>query len=1170
MDRELQITCFGAPILVDRSQPQIGTLRGKALALFVYLAVTGRVHTRDRLADLLWSELSNQQARNNLRYLLSDLRQVVGDYLVVTPQTIGFNRQGTYWLDVEFFRTTLNADAATTAIEQRQQALDLYQGEFLAGFSVRNAPLFDAWVLAQQEELHREAVQGLLQIAQHYLAVGKLAAGIQNAQRLLTYEPWHEAGHYLLMQLLVADGQRAAALAQYQQLQRLLQEEIGVAPTAATSAFYRQIRCGEASPPAPLPKLGKVGMPLSALAGPAVAPRAVAQQPTLKATLPDLGLVLPLGAPVKHNLPRPLTPLMGRQMELAALHTKLLDPAYPLLALVGEGGIGKTRLALSAAHALVDAANQRDDRDWLRDGVLLQPTSARHPFCDGIWFVSLTRAASGAGLPERLASAIGEVLQLAFGGSESLCDQLLTTLRHKQLLLILDNFEQFHEGADFVLTLLQRAPGIKVLITSRRQLALQAEYAWRLDGLNFPTPEEAADQDIQALLAYDGIALFVERARRAQPTFQFDQENRAEIVRICQALDGVPLSLELAATLVNAYNCAQIVAALAESYQILTTSLPDIPAYHRSLQTVLTCSWQLLSPQETAILARCAVFQGGFTLDAAMMITGATESLLISLLNHSLVIETRDSAGQVRYQLHEMVRQYAAEQLQQMGTLARQTYEQHCTYYTALLAKQETALQATAYARYLIQADLDNIRAAWQWAVAAGRIDALAQSLGGLSAFYEVVGFYQEAQTLLEQTRTQLQHWLPQAAAQGQATLRELLGRCLLEEASVCLQLDQAPHAAPLAQYATQIGEQIQNQALRADGRRRLAMAYLAMGHLTTAGVLLAESVALARQANRPRLIALGLQNLALWSDSQANADQALAYGQEALALVQLSQEQRLASSLAHHLGMVSLTLGQWSQALFYWEQAIGTSRDLGWQRVLAAASLNASYLLTTVGEFLRAQHAAEEALALFIQVGCRREQVRALTQLGVIAHRVGDEEKAYLLGIRSLEIAEVENYPEERAIALVELANTLVIMQRWPEAEHLYEQALASWQAMENNRQVTLARTELAFLYFQQEKLFQAQALVAQILPELDHITTEGARIYWVCYHVLAQGRDPRAALVLQQGSAFLQRQSARIEDEQLRRSFLEKVAVNRQLLALAYRTRSAKGSRAVAWSVN
>lgn len=717
----LKLTFLGTPQLSIGGEVLTGRLSGKPLALFIYLAVTGRPHARDVLADLLWSDLGNQQARNNLRYLLPDLRRVLGDYITITPQSISINHHSPYWLDVEMLRTALTpTDVSTPTL---QAALDLYQGEFLAGFSVRNAPNFEAWLITQQEELHTLAVQGLYRLAQRYWQTQEYGAGLTATQRLLTLEPWHEAGHRLQMLLLVHTGQRAAALAQFALCQQTLATEFGVTPVDETVEIYKQIRNGclphWTNPADDAP---------TATTEPLLAPMTQAAPRSTPAIVPAMN----------HNLPHPLTPFIGRQQEIIGLHAKVLDPHCALVSLVGEGGVGKTRLALAVAYSILDSEAGQTENPKI--GV--EPSKIENrKFPDGIWFVPLADIPTAEDALDRIVIAIGEALDLSFVGKERLVHQLFNHLRHKKLLLILDNFEHLTTEAELVLEILRTAPGIKIMITSRQWLDLQAEHIWRLDGLTYPELDAARTLTEAELLRYESVALFVERAQRSWRDFQLNAANQHAIISICRLVQGLPLGIELAAAQIRRHTCAEIVDALQTSHAILATTQRDILLRHRSMQTVLDSSWQLLISEDAQVLAACSIFRGGFTLAAAAAVAGATPDHLARLVGHSLICQ----ASNGRFELHELVRHYAAQRLTHWAALEKQTVAHYCTYYTDLLQSMETALANHSYAQKQVRLELENIRFAWALSMEEGRVDLLEQGLESLATFYQLNGLLGEA-----------------------------------------------------------------------------------------------------------------------------------------------------------------------------------------------------------------------------------------------------------------------------------------------------------------------------------------------------------------------------------------------------------------------------------------
>ncbi|MFZ4655724.1 MAG: BTAD domain-containing putative transcriptional regulator [Caldilineaceae bacterium] len=428
----LHIRLFGTPQLRVHERSLTAIITGRELALLVYLAVTGKVQDRSTLVDLLWQEVTEAQARKNLRNILYSLRQNIGDYLDITRQTISLQISAACWLDVAVFSKYWNMPQTSDTREMLSNILALYQGDFLEGFAIQDAPVFDAWLLAQRRTLQEQAIQGLLTLAQQAFADNDYNAGLVATRRLLAMAPWHEGAHLQQMLLLAHSGQRDAALSQYTLCQQALAEEYGVAPLPETTALYIQIKNGQ------LRQLLERQVVLTAI--PSVD---TIRQPALPAVQTGVAIPAPNGDVA--NLPQvdwdaiPVSPrLVGRETELNQLEQWLLTERCRVVALFGIGGQGKTVVAADLVHRLVEKAE------------LAPPQTPSAPFFTRILWVSASRETTVTHLLHRWLAQLGaasltgaavEPFDLPAPPLDYLLARLIHHLRTQRCLLILDQTE---------------------------------------------------------------------------------------------------------------------------------------------------------------------------------------------------------------------------------------------------------------------------------------------------------------------------------------------------------------------------------------------------------------------------------------------------------------------------------------------------------------------------------------------------------------------------------------------------------------------------------------------------------------------------------------------------------------------------------------------------------
>ena len=418
---------------------------------------------------------------------------------------------------------------------------------------------------------------------------------------------------------------------------------------------------------------------------------------------------------------------IGRHKEIAELERLLAEPACRLVTLVGPGGIGKTTLA----HQIANQINLNQDC----------PKPSFRQFRDGAIIAPLQPIQS----PTLIAATVAEKLGLSLSGTNEPLPQVCHYLSNKAMLLILDNFEHLLDGIDTLLSLLHETINMKVVVTSREALNLQEEWLYPIAGLTYPQDSRQQNEFAPSMLEQSQAAqLFGERARRVRPDFSL-RAQATDVLRICQLVEGTPLALELAATWVKSLTCADIAQEIEQNLDFLTSRLRNVPHRHQSMQAVFSHSWSLLPEIEQSIFMRLSTFRGGFTADAANQVSGASSSALTGLVDKSLIRWEGDG----RYRLHELLRQYAQEKLTLHPPTLNQVRTAHCTYFTDFLYARRDAVtgdeQQTVVAA--VEEEIDNIRAAWEWAVEQTHVDSLDKMVRVLPYYYQIRSRYREGAT---------------------------------------------------------------------------------------------------------------------------------------------------------------------------------------------------------------------------------------------------------------------------------------------------------------------------------------------------------------------------------------------------------------------------------------
>ncbi|MCB9433673.1 MAG: AAA family ATPase [Ardenticatenaceae bacterium] len=657
---ELRVYTFGGARFEQNGKPLLKTGSRKMQALFLYVVCCQRVVTREELQELLWSHMPPKQALANLRRELTGMRKAFGRYVTIADGKIWLTDADKIWVDGLHLDKTkqqltsrpLNGRSAP----QLETLLNLYSGDFLAGFQVREAEGFERWLQTEREHWRQRVIAvlellTLFSLSQQILAHEKSIAYLR---RLLQLDPLRESAHRHLMQLLAATNQRSEALKQYELCRKLLWEELGVSPEAETDALFAAIYDG---------RLSEVPLPKTAV--------------------------------IPHALPASTTPFVGREAELQQLTTLLGNSSSRLITILGPGGMGKTRLALAAAQTQLE-------RSTLSHAIA---------FADGIYFVPLARIQTVDGV----VPAIAQTLDLQVDNDSPLKRQLITFLRRKRMLLVLDNIEHLLGMAPLVHELLQASPHLRLLLTSRQRLNQQGEHLLLLDGMAFPAEPNPANPHRYRpaeLELFESVQLFLQAARQLQPTLALTNENQGHISQICQLAAGMPLGIVLAASWLDTLTLPQVVGEIRRSLDFLTADMEDLPPRQRSLRAAFLASWRLLTPQQQELLPQLAFFQGGFTLEAAQAVTGATATDLRQLMHKSLL--SRNEAG--RFEIHELVRQFAVEKL---AEVSNDVANRHAAYFCHKIVEWTPLLRGPEQQPVVlaIEADFDNILLTWHISV---------------------------------------------------------------------------------------------------------------------------------------------------------------------------------------------------------------------------------------------------------------------------------------------------------------------------------------------------------------------------------------------------------------------------------------------------------------------
>jgi len=751
------------------------------------------------------------------------------------------------------------------------------------------------------------------------------------------------------------------------------------------------------------------------------------------------------------NLPAYLTPLIGREQEVQAVCALLQRPEVRLLTLTGSGGVGKTRLGVHIA------------------------TEALNDFADGVCFVSLAPISD----PDLVLPALAQTFDLKETPDWLPLEHLKAYLREKQLLLLLDNFEQVIAAAPLLVALLHACPALKMLVTSRARLRVSGEFEFPVLPLALPDLHHLPEHD--ALLEYAAVALLLQRAQALKPDLQLTAGNARAIAEICLRLDGLPLAIELAAARLKLLSPQALLARLIHRLQVLTAGVQDAPVRQQTLRNTIAWSYDLLDAAEQRLFRRLSVFVSGCTLQAAEAVYGTASDAsdgmgvfvldgVASLIDKSLLQQIEQEGEEPRLMMLETIREYGLEALTASGELegARRA---HAAYYLALAEEVEPEPWRRPRAGGLqrLEQEYENLRAALQWLVkqAEAREDAytmeLALRLGGaLGSFWEIRGHASEGRTFLEQ-----------ALARSEGVTASVRAKAFDAAGWLASLQSDYDRAEVLGEESLALHRELGDAAGIAAALDLLGTVADAKSNYAVASTLFREALALSREAGNKTGIAYALANLAYVTMYQGEYAQAQALAQEFLAISREIGDRGFIGKAYRLLGRLALQRGDETTAQALFEESLAIHRELSERQSIASLYRLLGLLALQRGDETTAQALFEESLAIYRAVGSRQGAAESLTHLARTSALRGEDVAAHALYEESWKLAKELDNKGIMASCLEGLAGVILAqgeaawaVRLWGAAEMLRETIGAPIPPVERagyEDSVAVARTQLS-----------------------------------------------------------------------------------------------------------
>jgi predicted ATPase/DNA-binding SARP family transcriptional activator len=965
----------------------------KTRELLFYLLSFPDGRTKEQIGLALWPEASTSQLRSSFHDSVFRLRRALGakDWVVFEKRRYAFGGTMDYIYDVESFEKNISeaqrvqTEAPERAIQHLQEATELYRGHFLEDIAVEGE-----WVLERQDELRRSCQEAMLLLGELLGSLERHAEAASVYGRIIARDSYLEAAHRGLMRCYESLGERARALEHYRSLVETLRERLGTAPAPDTRALFEiLLREGRVEPVA----------------------SALPYEPPPSRT----------AASTTNNLPLQPTPLVGRERELEEVVERVRGGKERLLTLTGPGGAGKTRVALAAGS------------DLLRD------------FDDGVFFVSLASTHDA----ELVTSAIAGSLGVRESAERQLVEILEGYLRHKRLLLILDNFEQVLESAPVVETLLRSCAGLRVLATSRIPLNLYGEREYPVPPLAVPD-SLLPHEDIER---YDSVRLFVERARAVKSDFSVTEENAAAVASICARLDGLPLAIELAAARANSIAPRDMLSRLGNRLKLLRGGPRDMPARQRTLRDTIDWSYDLLEEHDRTLMRRLSVFAAGCTLEAIEEICDSKGGLDVlegveSLLEKSL-LRRNVVGGEARFEMLETVHEYAGERLGESGE-AGMVQQAHAEYYLTLAVAADAGLKGPEQLEWMqrLETAHDDMRAALNWALRQNETELVLRLGGALWWFWFVGGHYSEGRSWLEEG----------LEMEGRGTL-EARAMALAGVGALAYEQDELDRA----EEACEEGLGLLTNREEQPGEARIYL-LLSLGHVALdredhdrATALLEDCLAVSRELGHGLGLAGSIMSLATVSHEKGDLERAVTLLEESMQLFRERDDKLGLAWCQINLGLAVCARGDTARAAKLTEEGVTLLQELGAGADSAIGLCNLGWMALLQEDPGRAAALFEESLDLAWDTGLHPIVLTTLEGLACVAGAEGERQRAARLWSAAQTLQNVMTIPRDKDWLAEADARISVVCSAMDEQS--WEQASSRGRAMSLDEAVAFAR---------------------------------------------------------------------------------------------------------------